>query len=328
MNTTLNPPPGFLAPLLKTDKEGHTYLGLDGSALEEFMRCPRAFLFKHFYKRVKANEKSDLTFGRYCHRALEFGREHVDRVLEECYSTGPLPEDDFRTLARAKELMHAYYEGYIWGTPGTAGHYEHPGYKEENWRVLSTEKDFSRPLASYVNPGPYSLEVRWEGVKDRVVEASDGLWVVDAKTCKEFNQETYWRAYGGAHTAMLGYCWDAFHEYGRLPQGYIIDVLCCRKPLQRPTAASAPRNQFERRAFRLKEGDLERWERNTLAVIRNLLACVESGYYSQHDRKGFNCAWCEYADICAQPDDRSALNLLGSGEFRDYTWTPQKRDEQ
>lgn len=341
---------GLLVPLSGTELLRHILrdadtdqpsLAVDGSMLEEFMRCPRASLFKHVYKRASARPKPELVVGQAVHTGLEVGnkaaiskpnmeaagvRARQMAVLEEAYQLIELPEGDHRHLGRIKEVLTAYYDGYVWGEPGAQNYYEHPGYAHDDFEIVEAEKPFSIVLGEVTGVLEKPLTVIWEGKVDRKVRDENGLWPWDYKTAKDFGDK-YWNSYKGPSSSMHGYCWSTWRAMGTMPRGFIVDVLVIRKPTERPTSRTPPRNQFERRAFPVEANLIRAWEHNTLATVEDWLRHAARGYYPQYDRKGFNCAWCQYLEVCQQPDDRSALTLLQSGDYEDYTWSPLNQQE-
>lgn len=322
-------------------------LCLDGSGLRDFHMCPRRAFYKLILRRASAVEDHALVFGKVMHigwdwryrvcgsRGItEAEEEQQMAVIDAAYArleppcdaedgplAGVLDEMDEKRAylhpGRAKDVMRLY----------------NAHYGAEPFKVVATERHFEMRLG-YVNvmrtekgvyPPLYQrLPLVWEGRYDMVVETPEGEWVVDHKTTSKWGgafESDPWREWR-VHSSCLGYCWHRWRETSRLPLGYVIRVAVVRPPLQRVTAKSPPRNQFEEHSFPVKEAQLIEWERNVLSTVRGWVRYAEDEWWPMHDKAGYNCKFCEFQQVCAAPDEPSRAVLLDSSSYKVNDWHP------
>lgn len=324
--TTIHPPPGIqsIRHLLEDPDSDCPRLLISGNGIDERERCPRASSFRYIHNRQSGKSKPEQVFGRIMHEVFRQGdirqqaglpveAKLLEPALDELYKTAgdAIPFDDYRHLGRAKEVLHGYYKEY----------------SEKLWEVVCTECEFPNErfesklgIVEGVLEKP--IQIIWHGFKDLVVRDLGKLhaanwrskWVVDRKTSKDYGDK-FWDSYVGPNVATTGYCWAEWRETGEAPHGFIIDAIIVRKPATR--VSKNPPNEYHQRAFFVTESKMLQWERNTMAVARNWLGYVRDGYFPQHDRKGFNCQFCCYQQVCAQVDEQSAYTLLMSGDYQE-----------
>ena len=110
----------------------------------------------------------------------------------------------------------------------------------------------------------------------------------------------------------------------------LVNSITCLKPLQRMTAKSAPRNQFERIPFEWSPEQISEWQHRTLFQIQQWLEAIMLDTPASLMNTNA-CAWptvCTYYSSCEQKTEEMRLRWLSSGRFRDYLWDPSKKNEE
>jgi hypothetical protein len=347
-----------LAPMLR-EVNGVLSLCVDGSALSEIHRCPRAAYYKLIRKRVSAKEDKSLSFGKVCAVAWDWRYRHYgnkalhgvndqawqDQVIDRAYrelepENGTLdgsnpcplcvPSDPLAGAGIEDQGKKAYLHA---GRCKDVMRLYNENYGEEPFEVVATERSFETALGVVTfggrtiigNVPPTTLPVIWEGRYDMVVRNEYGDWIWDSKTSGYWNtnEGDPWKEWRNS-SALKGYCFHRWQESRTLPLGWIIQAAIVRPPLQCENKNSLPRNQFERQEFPLAgEQVLLEWQRNTLVTIQMWVRMAEDGFWPMHDRGGFTCKFCSYLQICTANDDATRDLLLDSSSYKINNWSPQ-----
>lgn len=305
--------------------DGET-LVVDNSALEAFKACPRMFLYKHVYKRVRSGAAPARDAGKALHLALETRylvaqsraadadvEARMLARLHEGFAGVEMPMDEYRTEGRFAEVLRAYNQ--FWGA--------------EPFRVLGAEVPFATELG-WVG----KVRVVWQGRVDLVIQWDSGeVEVLDHKTMNSWNGSKLheWENASGPK----GYCWalSKLRELGQLDlprpvTGFTLNALVIRKPDSGYGRSKLPREEFHRARFSYLPERIEEWRTNTLLWIETLLRYADSGVWPQNEK---HCASyfglpCPYLDVDSHPAEQREL-VLGSDLYADYDWSPLKQEE-
>jgi PD-(D/E)XK nuclease superfamily protein len=337
-----------LAPMLR-EIDGTVTLCVDGSALSEIMRCPRAAYYKLLCRRVSSREDRALIFGKVFAKAMEWRytncgsvavgehQERLDALIDQWWAEEePVeldsadPFDDplatgieengkrsYLHAGRCKDVVRAYNQHY----------------GEENFRVLGAETGFSYKLGGVlVEQGNGIMPVHWEGRPDLnlIVEDADGEFVVDFKTTGKFgggDDSDPWRRWRNS-SSMFGYCHQRWRSSGRVPFGFVIRCIVVRPPLKSNSSRSTlPRDSFEECSFPVTEARLLEWERNTLYAIQQWVRYAKENYWPMHDCAGYQCSFCPYLRVCRHAPDEAMMTMeLDSSAFKVNTWTALRKE--
>lgn len=313
-------------------------LFIDNSIMDEWNECPEQFKNRFLYNRTAAFEKPALNFGTGIHLALahlergltlegaiESMKWHFDRV--------PQPPDDHRSPAHAEETIRRYVK-----------HHE-----TDQWRVLQTDKGpfvefpfayklFNGKLDSAYwigGKGTDSLPIFFCGKIDLGIEKPVDLskWIVDHKTTLQLGKMFSYEM--KMSPQMRGYCWAFKKAIGFLPSGYIVNAIRSLAPTNKlmdevrfdPDEGQKKLDkwwteQFYREPFYIDQAEVDEWERNTIAIIEEMLWHYSRGYFPQKRK------WCvgkygrcQFYDVCSLPAQQRPL-MLQSNMFVEDTWTP------
>jgi hypothetical protein len=267
-------------------------LFVDNSMLELLTTCPRQLEYNKLFARVAAAEKPSLNFGSAIHDALEFRYVHGEAIdpyveqdqltiLNDSFARRPTPEDDWRNVNWAAELMRKYNELHRL-EPFNLLQYDTPivcprcqgadgiiNAKNEAmqclWcagtKVRKTMVELPFALELFTLPRRMSerswvteadrkhverhdgIPVMYSGRIDLPVFWDGGLFVMDHKTTSMLGSSFFERASMSAQ--QRGYCWAFNKLTGHKVHGYCINALRTKEPPQyifNPTKA-VPKGQ-------------------------------------------------------------------------------------
>lgn len=336
--------------------DGNTIV-IDSTSLECFKLCPTKFYREQVQRRMRAGARPALDFGKALHAALEVrykqagnhavieGTAHaMHTALDAAYAGVDTPLEEWRTLARAHEVVDLYNQE--WGV--------------EPWEVLGVEVPFATELG---NVGPY--KVVWQGRLDLLLWWEGQIYVGDHKTMQQWSKGKTSEYDNSAQ--FKGYAW-AMQEMHRLHgapfpplvAGFLLNALVTRKPYSEralKTASKAgidsneafmeaargvseldaylgkrkglPRNEFHRNRVFYSQERLTEWRVDALAWVRTLLDYAERGYWPMNTRHCSNYygGACPMLDVCTAPIAQRKM-VLASDMFCDNTWSPLDREKE
>lgn len=326
-------PPRFL--LKQTAVTGEFILECDYSGMSDYMRCPRAAMNKHVFRRELAKDQSALGFGRLFHKLTEvkdrvgltpetlaFQREHAAKHFMEF----PCSPTDHRNFDMSQSVIKLYNERWM-----------NDGWKEKVF-VFEGEPFIERPFKIELctipvdSEVPYSewllfsgreyaatyiklIHVHYIGRIDLVLEEAGNLWVVDRKTSSRGGAE-FEEAFRLSHQTRM-YAWAVWQITGRRPLGCILDAAVVRKPTKTGKGLELDRKNY----FYSEESLLESAE-CMKAHVSDFIGCLVRGFWPQSAQSFKSpCAGCDYAGNCALPLSQRAADLA-SDIYRDVTWNP------
>jgi hypothetical protein len=219
---------------------------IDNFALMLFQECPAKYFLRIQEKWESRYKGGALGFGAVIHKGLEVWYRDHDLIsalnaMEECWPADH-PPDDFRTLARAREMLIRYVREY----------------PAESFKVLSTEISFSLPLGMQTDCGE---DIEYGGIPDLLVAFNKTVYVVDHKTTSMLGP-TYFLQYN-PNNQISGYIWGAQELSRQKVNGAIINALCMTK---------SGKMDFARSITTRTESDIEAWKRDvqkTCSLIKN-----------------------------------------------------------
>lgn len=335
--------------------------------LEGLMTCPRALRYKQFDRRIPVAESSALNFGSAIHLALEYRYRHygaspvdvfyqdgISPILTEHFASHPPPEDDWRTLNWAFELVKMYNERYgqeefsvltyerpqpcsqCSGTGGKAA--KCPWCHGSGTCATMIELSFAMPLFSTTHEGR-PLHIIYTGKIDLPVMIDGKLYVMDHKTAGMLGSSFFEGM--KMSSQQRGYCVAFEHLTGRKVDGYIVNVLRSKEPPQYvrngtdrkgkegKTLSPAQwwKETFQRERYILREADRVEWKENVIQIMEEFLWNYSRGSMPMKTRWCNQMGRCPYFDVCSlERQDRGVY--LASGLFTDNNWSPLKAASQ
>ncbi len=303
-------------------------LFIDNNIMDEWNECPEQWKNRFLLNRTAAFSKPALNFGTGIHLALamiERGKDKTTACVEmtQYFLANPQPPEDHRSEAHAVETIQRYVEHH----------------KDDHWSVLQTDKGpfvefpFAFKLFDCIaTPSSPLVPIFFCGKIDLAVEKPDRTrWVVDHKTTFQLGSMFSYEM--KMSPQMRGYCWAFKKAFGALPMGYIVDAIRTSVPTQKCLDAGLLSGdskaldkwwleQFYREPFYINQEEIDEWERNTIALIEEMLWHYSRGSLPQK-RKWCVAKYgrCQYYDVCSLPATQRPL-MLQSNMFVDDTWTP------
>lgn len=325
----------------------HGALFFDNSFLESFQGCDRQTLYKQLRRRHLAAARPALNFGTAIHRALDlrysrFGSDLPSNPLDlssykddrasmllEYFSKNPNPEDDFRNVNWAVEVLQQYDERYNLepftlvlrdGKPVVEQAFAIPFalYNrlshillpwEQSWVLEALTDEEHIPI---IFTGRIDLPVEWSG--DR--------FIMDHKTTSILG-ESFWDQYRMS-AQPVGYCWAWHKATGEMPKGFAINAIRVRPLPGKPVGGPSKwwEESFQRNREYIFDRHLVEWHSNTLSQLDQFFYNVRKDVWPM---KRLWCVGkfgkCQFYDVCiSAPEDREVL--LGSDNYLDYEWSP------
>lgn len=342
-----DPLPAFLR-----RRDGRLEMVLHATWLQDWSRCQTRFAYSYDVGIEPTTPKVELNFGKAVHaaQALRFTREMCGEagdmaaleaaqreLLTAHFDAHPQPAYEYRNAGRAFELIRAFNAA-------------HPAF---DWQVLGVEEKFS-VLVGEIEWRGQRVPVYFEGTKDLIVAWHDGLWVVDWKTTKDWNDDLSKNRNlleGRRSFQFRGYAW-AEREAQRLGQaaalvppetsgkaacdrltlpvlGTVGFGLVCRQPYTRVPAKPLPREHFHAEPFAFTEGELAEWKASFLDKAAAILRAWSTRNYDM--AWGLACGGtgrCPFYDICeTRAEDRQAI-VEGGTEFQPRTRVEDAASEE
>lgn len=305
---------------------------IDNSFLEAFTACPRRSQYSYLDLRVQATENAALNFGTAIHAALEYRyvncrnqpmtsedeQKCYDLMLEPYFRDHPMPEGDHRTLDFAMEILKEYNMRRV---------VEPFNLLTDKEGKVMVEKTFALPLME-VEVLDTKIPVLYCGRIDLPTMRDGQIVVMDHKTASMLGD----RYFDGQKVSpqFEGYSW-AFQKITDLPvAGFEINALRTKEKPGRPQKGSWSDwwdDCFQRHLEYLKPNQLEEWEENTKALVREFIYHVTQGYLPQKKKACTMYGKCPYYDICYLPSNQREQELM-SEKFQDNTWSPLKQDNE
>lgn len=313
-------------------------LFVDNSLLEYLTTCPRALEYNFLRRRRLSEDRPALNFGGAIHAALEYRyricpdlvdlEQQGEMILRAKPFLENIPIGEFRTWDLAAQLICRYNKVYL-AEPFKVL------YKDELLRGLRpmVEMPFAVRLSNFrrwsdgtyepvgleaVDTSAGGIAVYYTGKIDLVVSWDNQTFLIDHKTTSMlgplFGEE---QAMSAQHE---GYAWALWKVTGDVPSGFCINAIRTRKPAK--TVAAVVDDDFQRFKTYLSKERLEEWERNTIALVEEMLWHHSRDYMPQRRK------WCvgkygrcPYYDVCSLPAHNRKM-MLESDAFTENTWSP------
>jgi hypothetical protein len=315
--------------------------------MELHQTCPRAAQYGLCYRRRTSAERSALKFGGIIHKVMEARY----RAATELYAQSPEvekvmvataqvgfkdympPEDDFRNLDRAVDLIHRYGERYPFedfevmelpnGKPFIEVPFAFPLVTIETDAEFLVQVLVRDSNGDFVMSGEAevrhlkSIRVLWIGRIDMGYRSHGGVYILDHKTSSiatnmaEFEISHQFYGYVTAAEEMLA---------GAQVHGIVINRMVCRKPTRTGEAFT-----FERKLIPVQRGVLGEWKTDMVHMIIDFLEMVRRGYMPKHTQWCVGkFGTCQFHKVCTLDSAEQKHMMLWSGEFEDNIWNPLK----
>jgi hypothetical protein len=291
---------------------------IDTSTLEKYTTCRRSMQYYGIQKREPSGEKVPLTFGKGVHLGLEshyrgHNFEETIQVMRKFYDN-PLhtpPEGDHRTLAYSEHLLEKYQLHYYNEPFEILKDDEGEPYVERSFAVFLGNVEYGNPETELFE----SIPVFYTGRIDLIVVWDGKICPLDHKTTSMMGARFFDEFYNGQQP--IGYAWAVQKTFGVEVDGFVVNALACRKPTKTGKGI-----EFDRMKFAIDPERIVEWEINTLTIIQDMVEDHSRGYFPMETK------WCvgkygkcPYFEVCTLPHS-SRHKMLGSGLYRDVTWSP------
>lgn len=306
-------------PILPPLRDGVLYI--DNSSLEQFSTCSRQAYYYKIRKRELDKTRIALDFGDRFHKVLEYlylnyGTQYRNadanqKIIAFASSLKiDTPQDDYRTIPYLVDAVSQYVTQY----------------PAEPWALVPLDGDvpaveipFTYPLGELTSTVFGTIPIVWTGKIDLPYRSQGRLGFMDHKTTSMMGPQ-YFAEFEISHQ-MYGYANALEHIFGEPCVEFTINALGCRKPSRTGT-----KFEFSRHIVQATQPLKDEWKRDTLALVSDFIAHCEQGYFPKMTK------WCvgkygpcQYKSICTMnPDVRE--HALASGEYRDVTWDPLKKE--
>jgi len=346
----MNPPP---LPLI----DGCMFMD-NSSWLTPMSICHRLLEYSQLHRRVGKGEKVGANFGSAFHLAMEhryrnYGSKEVDQLyyqstqtmLTQFFADHPVPENDWRGLNWAMEVIRQYNDRY----------------PNEEFNLL-TDKD-GKPMVEVPfvakimdwsgelpkQPGPilqqligytdpniarYTIPIYYCGRVDLPIFYDGKIFILDFKTTSMMS--TAFFDAKRMSSQQKGYCWGFKQATGTTPEGYIVRAIRTKEPPQyvlngemsrRGTKQSPEQwwsESFQEERYYLNDDALDEWQQNTIEKIEEFFYHYQRGYLPMTTQEE-NCTRfngkCQFYEVCRlQTKDRE--QMLKSNMFTENEWNP------
>lgn len=312
---------------------------IDNSSLELLTTCPRSMEYSRLFRRVSAGIKPSLNFGSAVHLALEWRYRNCKnecpdaleeseqgRLLSQFFLENPPPEDEFRNLNWAVEIVKHYNQVY----------------QVEPFNVLvddegkpMVEMPFALKLFDYkvnVKGSHYDetqvIPVYYSGRIDLPVMWDNLLTVIDHKTTSVLGD--YFFKDQRVSPQQFGYVWAFEQITGMKVAQFCINAIRTREAPQKPKGGMDAwwLENFQRHKEFVMPHHLDEWKNNTIALVEEFFWHYERSFFPQ--KKKWCCGkfgLCPYYEVCDLPPSQRSL-MLESAMFADNNWSPLKQPSQ
>jgi hypothetical protein len=316
---------------------------IDNTSIKTFQDCPLKFHTRHREHWTGRFRSAALGFGGAVHEGLKAWYQgdldgltipsRIENAVEAIKLAWPenMPYDDYRTMARAQEMMIRYIKEY----------------PSENFKVLQVEVPFKFELGRWIlwckeclhesppffgNGFPRSecqqcgaaLEpIEYGGIFDTLTQFGVGsqsvLYVLEHKTTSQLGP-LFFRQFD-LDNQVSGYCWAGQQVSGRLIGGANINALCLTN------SKSSPNFKFDRAMIGRNPTQIENFKNDVASTCNEIARCERTGIWRMHTNHCHNkYGLCEYhsVHILSDPDDRRRRLET---DYRQEEWDFESRDD-
>ena len=322
---------------------------IDNSTLELLTTCPRALEYNRLFRRVAAAAKPSLAFGSAIHLALDYRyrncRNNPPDALEESeqaavlakfFSDNVPPEDDFRNLNWAIEVIKRYNQTYqvepfnilvdekgepMVEMPFALKLFDYSHYPSTSWMVPEGQE-------VHTDGQKVVIPVYYSGRIDFPVMWGEHLVVIDHKTTSMLGD--YYFKDQRVSPQMFGYVWAFEQLTGRRPTAFCINAIRSRPMPQKPAGGFDRwwQENFQRHTEFVFPHQIDEWKKNTIALVEEFFWHFSRSYFPQKKRWcSGKFGLCPYYDVCDLPSSERGL-MLESTLFADNNWSPLRQPSQ
>lgn len=302
-------------------------LVISPSQLDEIKRCPRAWLYRYIYRRVKVGAFGARDGGKAFDAAMNLRytklgnqpvlpgselEQEMFTAIDSGFAGLDLPLEEYRNAALYRQVLEGYNKQW----------------QRESFNVLAVQLPFAVDLG-FVE----SVRVVLHGILDMLVEQDGRVFVFDTKTASSFNDQTMIQWENASQPKAYAYGLQELarkHPELGFPEkvaGFWLNCVILRPPYKnesrKPTAKDLPRIEFRRPIFLYTQEQLEEWRTDTLAWIGMALGWVANDHFPQNEKSCANHYGkaCPYLGVCTFPAKQREM-ILASDEYRDYEKSP------
>jgi hypothetical protein len=153
--------------------------------------------------------------------------------------------------------------------------------------------------------------------------------IVDHKT-SSISTEQYVQQFALSHQT-IGYTWVSRILWPELDiTGFCLDGIALRRVTEdtkdltsRGPRYGEPPLTFFKAYFDYNDEHTERWEANTLAIIRDFIHCLVRNFFPMFTNNCFGkYGRCQFHDACCLENDQVRMRFLMGDSFKTVTWLP------
>ncbi len=245
----------------------------DATALQTYLRCPKAFEYRWVRGIVPKKESEALLFGATFHKALtvwytSHNLSQAKKVFEE------LPkfmEDELRTRDRGKALMEAYVKR--WG--------------DEPFKVRDIEVSFHLGMpGGSVFAGRMDMIVEWDG----------NVYVIDHKTGRSLGLSFFNSL--RPHLQFDGYSYACKELVGECRGVIVNGIQICKSKIA-----------FERKVSARSEEEMGVFAENFTLIVQDVERDILRKKFIRNTASCGLYGGCPYKELCVYGDDKLSGNF-------------------
>lgn len=306
-------------------------LCIDNSFLEWLTTCPRGCEYNRILKRTSKGSKPSLDFGTAIHSALEhrykaFGTQPVietdcyeqqGKILEKFFEENPPPEDDYRNLNWALEVVRHY----------------NTRYNIEPFNLLTddegkplVELSFALPLFDYEHPTAGLVPVYYTGRIDLPIVQDGRIYVMDHKTTSLMGQTFFDDL--RVSPQQVGYAWAFEQLTQKKVNGFLINAIRSKQAPMKPKGGLDAwwEENFQRQREYLYPHSFPEWHYNTIALVEEFMWHHARGYFPQKKKWCVGkYGHCQYYQVCDTPPENRGVMLSAPNLYMENVWSPLKK---
>jgi hypothetical protein len=301
---------------------------VDNFALSMFQTCPAKYHLRIKQGWTPRRKSSALGFGGAVHEGLAqwYKTGSIGAALQGIKEKWPnaMPTDDYRSLAKALEVVHDYTKKYptesfsIVGLPDNA-------FIEKSFTIDTglflpcLQCDEKPPANSEGTCAKCNGELEpllYGGIFDGLVEFSGKLYVLEHKTTSQMGSR-YFHQFR-PNNQVSGYVWGAQKMSGSRVGGAIINAIGVYK-------ASA--TKFERQITTRTDAEIDEWLENVYRSAAMIQHCLHHNYWPMFTGSCTQYGLCDFHSVHALPHDIERYKLLEQDYMKD-AWTHEDRDDE
>lgn len=304
---------------------------IDNFMLSMHQTCPSKYNLRINEGWTTRRRSGALGFGAAMHAGLaEWYRTsgNIQAALVAIKDAWPVesPYDDYRTLAKAAEVMLAYAKTYPSENFKVVGLADAPiieqAFTIDTGMYLSCQNKLCTALGHIVEPdaptcfdcGQLREPIEYGGIFDGLIDFNGVLYVLEHKTTSQLGD--YYFDQFKPNNQVSGYVWAASKLTGRKVGGALINAIGVYK-------SSA--TKFQRQITSRSDDSIAEWMRNVRAVCEEIQGHRRTGYWPQRTVACTLYGKCEFHQVHVLTSEAERKMLLEQ-DYIKQEWDFERRD--